>query len=90
MTRKPGIFKNDIAARRAWGGAYDAIPKSVFALTAWHLANVASGSADEAGQAERRFVEEVAALRDGGHLDRAQATNAIKAAIAELESWLDR
>src|SRR5690606_3637901 len=67
-SRAMAINKNDGHARAAWGSAYDAIPKSVFALAAWHLANVASDSADSDGAAERRFVEEVAALRDGQHL----------------------
>lgn len=89
MSRPSGVFKKDGAARAAWGDAYAAIPKSVFAIVAWHLANVASDSADDDGAAEKRFVEELAALRDGGHLDRAQATSAIKAIIAELESRLD-
>ena len=48
--RPGGIFKQDRAARTAWGqAAYAAIPKSVFALAAWHLANVASDAADSDG-----------------------------------------
>lgn len=78
MSRPTGVFKQDGAARRAWGDAYDAIPKSVFALAAWHLANVASGSADEPGAAELRMIEELEALQYG-HLQQAQATRAIKA-----------
>jgi hypothetical protein len=52
------IGKNDIAARRAWGEAYDEIPKSVFALVVWHLANVASENLDADGAAVTRFIEE--------------------------------
>jgi hypothetical protein len=81
MSRPSGVFKKDGSARRAWGKAYDAIPKSVFALAAWHLANVASENADSDGAAEKRFVEELTALRDGGHLDKMQATAAIKSVL---------
>jgi hypothetical protein len=84
VSRPGGIFKQDRSARLAWGDAYDAIPKSVFALSAWHLANVASDSADASGAAERRMVEELVALRDGGHLPTEQADRAIKA-IAKAE-----
>ena len=83
MSRRPGILKQDAAARQAWGDAYDAIPKSVFALLAWHLANVASDAADEPGAAERRAVEELEALRYG-HLPTAQADRAIKAIRAAI------
>jgi len=79
MSRPTGVFKKDRAARLAWGSAYDDVPKSVFALLAWHLANVASGTADEDGAAQARFIEELAALRDGQHLDKAQADAAIRA-----------
>ncbi|GAA2867075.1 hypothetical protein GGQ99_001340 [Aminobacter niigataensis] len=78
MTRPSGVFKQDRAARMAWGNAYDAIPKSVFALAAWHLANVASGQADTVGAAESRMIEELEALRYG-HLPQTQADRAIKA-----------
>lgn len=82
-------MKQDRSARLAWCEAYDAIPKSVFALAAWHLANVCSDSADADGAAERRMIEELEALRDGDHLPRAQADRAIKAirtAIARAEA----
>lgn len=88
MARPGGVFKKDGSARKAWGKAYDAIPKSVFALVAWHLANVSSENADGDGEAEKRFIEELAALRDGEHLDHSQANQSIKAIIAELESFL--
>lgn len=83
MSRPGGIFKQDAAAKHAWGDAYSAIPKSVFALAAWHLANVASGEADVEGAAELRMIEELEALRDGGHLTKAQADRAIKNLRAE-------
>ena len=83
--RPGGIFKQDRAARVAWGeDVYAALPKSVFALAAWHLANVASGTADVEGAAEQRMIEELIALRDGGHLPAAQADRAIKSIRAAL------
>lgn len=56
------ITSNDREAVSLWGSAYADIPKSVFATIAWHLANVASGTADEDGAAEARFLEEWEAL----------------------------
>lgn len=79
MGRPGGVFKQDASARRAWGDAYAAIPKSVFAIAAWHLANVCSEAADMSGAAEARMIEGLRALRDGGHLPRVQADRAIKA-----------
>lgn len=56
---KRGVFKNDALARETWGGAfYEAVPKSTFALIAWHLANQVSGTADEKGAAEQAFLTE--------------------------------
>ena len=54
--------KHDRHAREHWGEIYDALPKSVFATVAWHLANVASGNADNPGSAKRRFISELNAL----------------------------
>jgi hypothetical protein len=62
-------FKNDRHARFHWGNVYDSIPKSVFATVAWHLANVASDSADTPGEAERRFFDEWSTLHDNGIVD---------------------
>lgn len=76
MSRPTGIFKNDQHARKHWGKAYDAIPKSVFATAAWHLANLASGEIDEPGAAELRFVEELRALAQNGIISGPQAVAA--------------
>lgn len=78
--------KNDTAARALWGAAYGDIPKSVFAVAAWHLANLASETADAEGAAEGRFLEEIETLGRGGHLPAAQAARAAKAARALLET----
>lgn len=68
MSRKMGVFKQDADANRLWGEKlYAAIPKSVFAVIAWHLANATSESCDAAGAAEKRFAEEWSILFQGGH-----------------------
>ncbi len=64
LLRQPG--KNDRTARQLFGPAYDAIPKSVFACIAWHLANINSAGADTPGEAELRFIEEWNVLVDNG------------------------
>lgn len=58
---------------------YRAIPKSVFAAVAWHLANEASGTADAPGAAEVRFVEEIKALQAAGIIPKDQAIRAARA-----------
>ena len=73
------VNKNDAAARAHWGAVYEAIPKSVFAVAAWHLANVASGTADEDGAAEARFEEEIAALVEAGIMPADQGKRALRA-----------
>lgn len=83
MSRPCGVLKNDAAARRAWGRAYGDIPKSVFALVAWHLANMASDRAGEPGAAELMVVSEIKALAEGGHMDKKQALAAAKAIAKE-------
>jgi hypothetical protein len=68
-----GIGKNDNQARQHWGSvAYDAIPKSVFAVAAWHLANAASGTCDADGAAERAFLQELEALEANQLIDKRQ------------------
>lgn len=73
-------LKNDDHAREHWGAAYGAIPKSVFASLAWHLANVASGNADNRGAAEARAVEELRAL-GGSIIPERQASGAARAIL---------
>lgn len=69
-------------AYAAWGEAFDAIPKSVWAVVAWHLANVASGEADADGAALARFREELDALIAAGIIPEAQGKRALKALAA--------
>jgi hypothetical protein len=52
------INKNDIEARKHWGDRYDAIPKSVFAVIAWHLSDCSSDEGAGNGGAENRFMWE--------------------------------
>lgn len=75
------LNKHDSEARALWGAAYEAIPKSVFAVAAWHLANLAGDG--EAGGAARRFAEEINALGMGGIITEAQASRALKTMSAE-------
>ncbi len=60
-------------------GVFDAIPKSVFAVVAWHLANICAEEGADNGGAPRRFLQEVFTLRQNGLLDSEQATRVIKA-----------
>lgn len=72
--------KNDQHATETWGyDVYSAIPKSVWATVAWHLANVASGEADAPGAAERRLLDEISALAENGIIPAAQAERAKRA-----------
>lgn len=59
-------FKSDSAARQHWGVAYDAIPKSAFALIAFHLANLAADEPDSFESISARLVEEADALSANG------------------------
>jgi hypothetical protein len=72
-------MKNDVIAREHWGELYDKVPKSVFAVVAWHLANIASGSPDIPESAMSRFVEEVEALEANGLIPEGQARTVIRA-----------
>lgn len=74
-------FKKDAEARYLWGAAYDAIPKSAFAVVAWHLANLCGDG--EAGGAVERFAEEVRALGLNDIIDGDQAAKIAKTLKAE-------
>ena len=61
--------KSDWQAQEIWEPEiYATIPKSVFAMIAWHLANITSEAVDEPGEAEKRFLEEWDILQQGRHL----------------------
>lgn len=86
MSRPGGIFKTDTHAKQAWGSdVYAAIPKSVFATVAWHLANLASGQADASGEAEKMFLSELAALTRSGIIPRDQTATVIRALEGALK-----
>ncbi len=70
--------KNDSVARDLYGGAYDGIPKSVFAVVAWYLADACSSvGVGNDGELER-LKDELKALR-GQILDERQADVALAA-----------
>lgn len=75
------IGKDDGHAIQHWGEIYNAIPKSVWATVAWHLANVASGECDNHGAAESRVIVELCALASNGILPDMQSTRAVKAIL---------
>lgn len=79
-------LKDDQVARRMWGSAYNDIPKSVFALAAWHLANIASEDPDGEGQAEARFREEIEALASNKLITPAQAKRVLATLTAAAQS----
>lgn len=74
-------MKNDATARSIWGAAtYEAIPKSVFAVVAWYLADCASNAGVGNGGEINRFLEELDAMQANGILDEKQIAK-VKAAI---------
>jgi hypothetical protein len=88
--RNAGITKNDALALRHYdGGAYAAIPKSAFAILAWHLGNLASGACGADGAAEARLIEEADALALNGLLPEAHA-KAIRKALAGVAAQFDQ
>ncbi|NVD44363.1 hypothetical protein [Qipengyuania atrilutea] len=70
------LNKNDSEARALWGAAYEAMPKSVFAVMAYHLADLASEDGDSA---IGRALEEVNALAMNGLITETQHKNAARA-----------
>lgn len=73
--------KQDRAARELFGPAYDGIPKSVFAVAAYYLADACSDEGVGQGAALKRLREEIDAL-DGQIIDPVQAKRA-RAALAK-------
>lgn len=72
------IGKDDTVARDLFGDAYDRIPKSVFAVAAYYLADACSEDGVGNGQAIERLREEFTCLA-GQVIDPAQAQRAIRA-----------
>ena len=71
-------FKNDRAARVLWGDAYDAVPKSVFAVMAFYLAGGCVDSAEDFNLVRCRLIDEIEAL-SGQIIDKRQGDAAMKA-----------
>ena len=70
------VNKNDSAARELFGSdAYDRIPKSVFAVAAYYLADACSDAGVGNGQAIERLREEFRCLSEQV-IDPAQAKRA--------------
>lgn len=59
-------LKSDYSAREVFGLSYDAIPKSAFALMAFHLASLCGEDEDEGVAAFNRLIEEAEALGYNG------------------------
>lgn len=78
------VFKNDRAARELLGDAYDRIPKSVFAVAAYYLADACSDAGVGNDDAINRLRQEFEAL-GGQIIDPVQAKRAI-AALDKLDS----
>ena len=62
MTTARRGFKSDRAAQEAFGPIYDAVPKSAFALIAFHLANLCAEQPDDFASIMARIQEEADAL----------------------------
>lgn len=77
-------FKADSAARAALGGVYDSVPKSAFALIAYHLANLCADEPDVYGSVLTRLIEEADALALNGIMPE-QHAKTLRAAIAKAE-----
>lgn len=69
---------NDDIARNLYGPAYDKIPKSVFAVMAWYLADACSDAGVGNDGELLRLQDELKALR-GQILDVRQANRALAA-----------
>lgn len=72
-------LKSDAAALEHWGAAYAAIPKSAFALVAFHLASLAAENPGMFESIAARFSEEADALALSGIMPSAHAETVRKA-----------
>ena len=81
--------EDDQEARALWGAAFNAIPKSAFALAAWYLADCASDEGVGQGGEVRRFREELDALRGSGILSEG-ATHKAMHALERLQLQIER
>lgn len=80
VKRRTGTgFKIEHHAFDHWGKVYHAVPKSVWATLAWHLANEASGTCDVEGAAARKVVEELRVLNENEIIPKAQVARCLQA-----------
>lgn len=77
-------IKADVSARQAFGDTYDAIPKSAFALMAYHLANLCCDDPDTQSSILARLQEEADALVANSIMPERHA-EALRSAIAKAE-----
>lgn len=75
-------IKADTSARQELGEIYDAVPKSAFALMAYHLANLCCDDPDTQPGIFARLQEEADALVANGIMPERHA-EALRAAIAK-------
>jgi hypothetical protein len=76
----------DGVARSLRGDAYDRIPKQVFAVVAFNLADCASDEGVGNGGELRRFVEELDAMLGNAILEKSQVTRARKAVLRLMQA----
>lgn len=62
MTTDRRGFKSDRAAQEAFGSIYDAVPKSAFALIAYHLADLCAEHPGDFASIMARIQDEADAL----------------------------
>lgn len=77
-------IKSDTAAREALGTVYDAVPKSAFALIAYHLANLCADDPDQHDSILARIQVEADALAANGIMPERHA-DTLRAAIARSQ-----
>ena len=78
------INKDDSVARQLWGDAYEKIPKSLFAVVAWYVCDVASNEGAGNGGELRRFLEELDAMETNQIVSAAQIKRARTAIAKEI------
>lgn len=71
-------MKHDGEARALFGPAYDSIPKSVFAILAYHFADRCGPTGADNDEAAATIIEEIGILAKGNIISAAQAKAAIR------------
>jgi hypothetical protein len=76
--------RSDDEARSVWGAAYEAIPKSIFALVAWQLANRGARNHDGHALGYGEVVDALNALAAEGIITAEQHGASIAAILREM------